>query len=345
MAAPPASQRDNGVRPPRIAVLCGTDGASQIEWEAERPVPITGNNDVYRLIDEKHFHWRRTHLTPGYFAQERRWRLDRCDLAFNIVSEPDANPRTLQVVEQVAAQLGRPIVNRPAAVRQTVREAVAQRLRGIAGAVVPRVIRLRHPTAGHLKFFIQSGQIAFPAIVRPTGTHTGKVVGLFETPEDCEAAIADMDRDYVVIEFIDTRRADGLHPKIRFFFIGDAILVRHLFLGVRWNVHGSDYGEVVLGDPRLEAEEEQLLRGGFAALPPVTQGALRAIRQRIGLDYFGLDAAVLPDGRLVVFEANATMNFFPLSHAGRGLYKHEVCLPPAQAAMTRLLLGKLGRAA
>ncbi len=345
MAAPPASRRDNSVRPPRIAVLCGTDGASQIEWDTEKPVAITGNNDIYRLIDQTRFHWRRAHLTPGYFAQDRRWQLERCHLAFNIVSEPDANPRTLQVVEQVVSQLGRPIVNRPAAVRQTVREAVAQRLRGIPGAIVPRVIRLRHPTAGHLKFFIQSGQIAFPAIVRPTGTHTGKVVGLFETPEDCEAAIADMDRDYVVIEFVETRRADGLYPKIRFFFIGDAILVRHLFLGSRWNVHGSDYEEIVMGNLELEAEEERLLRGGFDALPSATREALRAIRQRIGLDFFGLDAAILPDGRLVVFEANATMNFFPLSYAGRGLYKHEVCLPPAQEAMTRLLLGKLGRAA
>ena len=100
MAAPPAASRQGiGARRPRVALLCGTDGASQIEWEAEKPVPLTGNNDVYRLIDQDRFHWRRAHLTPGYFAQDRRWRLDRCQLAFNIVSEPDANAKTLQVVE------------------------------------------------------------------------------------------------------------------------------------------------------------------------------------------------------------------------------------------------------
>ena len=38
--------------------------------------------------------------------------------------------------------------------------------------------------------------------------------------------------------------------------------------------------------------------------------ALRAIRDRIPLDVFGVDFEVDADGRLVFFEANATMNLF-----------------------------------
>jgi glutathione synthase/RimK-type ligase-like ATP-grasp enzyme len=34
---------------------------------------------------------------------------------------------------------------------------------------------------------------------------------------------------------------------------------------------------------------------------------LAAIGQRLGLDYAGIDFSVLPDGRVLVFEANATM--------------------------------------
>ena len=40
-------------------------------------------------------------------------------------------------------------------------------------------------------------------------------------------------------------------------------------------------------------------------------GALGAVGERLGLDYAGVDFGVLRDGRLVVFEANATMLVHP----------------------------------
>ena len=193
-----------------------------------------------------------------------------------------------------------------------------------------------------MKAVVDKGAISFPVIIRTAGTHTGKVIGLFDNPGDCASIAAEAEDDVVLIEFFDVRRGDGLCPKIRFFFIGEEILVRHLFLGDGWNVHGSDYGRIVRGNPELEREEELLLRGGFPALPAQVRHALQAIRQRIDLDYFGLDGAIMEDGRLIVFEANATMNFYPLSSKGRGLYKHEVCEPPARAATSRLILAKLG---
>ncbi len=48
--------------------------------------------------------------------------------------------------------------------------------------------------------------------------------------------------------------------------------------------------------------------------------ALRAIGQRLDLDYGGIDFTLLPDGQVFVFEANATMlahyerNTGPLAH-------------------------------
>ena len=35
--------------------------------------------------------------------------------------------------------------------------------------------------------------------------------------------------------------------------------------------------------------------------------ALRSMGRRLELDFFGVDCSILPDGRLLVFEANATM--------------------------------------
>ena len=38
-----------------------------------------------------------------------------------------------------------------------------------------------------------------------------------------------------------------------------------------------------------------------------TKRRLRAIARRIGLDYFAIDCGVMPDGRLVLFEADIAM--------------------------------------
>ena len=43
---------------------------------------------------------------------------------------------------------------------------------------------------------------------------------------------------------------------------------------------------------------------GFCCLAPM----LNAIRAAVGLDHFGLDLSLRPDGELLVFEANACMN-------------------------------------
>ena len=54
------------------------------------------------------------------------------------------------------------------------------------------------------------------------------------------------------------------------------------------------------------------------------------------LDYFGMDFAILPGGRVVLFEANATMNFFPFLTEPRFEYVRR-CIEPAQMAFLELL--------
>jgi hypothetical protein len=60
-------------------------------------------------------------------------------------------------------------------------------------------------------------------------------------------------------------------------------------------------------DPERRAEEQRFLTDAATALGAVAFDALTTIGQRLGLDYGGIDFSVLPDGRLLVFEANATM--------------------------------------
>jgi hypothetical protein len=64
---------------------------------------------------------------------------------------------------------------------------------------------------------------------------------------------------------------------------------------------------------------------------------LEAVLDRMQLDYFGMDFGIARDGRIVLFEANATMNFFPFLADPRFEYLKR-CLRPAQQAF-HLMLG------
>ncbi len=57
----------------------------------------------------------------------------------------------------------------------------------------------------------------------------------------------------------------------------------------------------------MQREEAAFLADPTAVFAPQHFAALRAIRQAVGLDFFGIDCAIGPDGRLVVFEVNASM--------------------------------------
>ncbi|WP_235399019.1 hypothetical protein [Sphingomonas sp. SRS2] len=120
----------------------------------------------------------------------------------------------------------------------------------------------------------------------------------------------DPQKTYFLTEFVETHSADGLYHKIRLYFFGSHPLVRHRIVSEHWNVHGPDRERVLQHYPAAIALEKAVIEQGLAAFPAAVQSVLLAIRARMPLDYFGIDFALMPDGRVLLFEANATMNFF-----------------------------------
>src|SRR5947209_17858018 len=88
--------------------------------------------------------------------------------------------------------------------------------------------------------------------------------------------------------------------------------------------------------PEMVIEEKRMFAAPEVSFPDEVQRVLAAVRQRMPLDFFGMDFGVLPDGRVVLFEANATMNFFPLLPDPRFAYL-ESCMEPARNAFLELL--------
>lgn len=299
----------------RVAVLCGSDNERTIGWDRSAIIDSKGNNDSWRLLsqlDRQHFSWRRMHITPGYFRQQRRWSLGYYHLAWNMITDPDQNPQTLEVATKVLASLKLPVVNRPSLIESTRRDRVAQLLQGTPDVVVPKVLLLRNPTKDRVERAVQAAGFRFPAIVRLIGTQSGKVLGICANVDDMRPIFGDRRHAFFMTEFHDLRFGDGFFRKTRFMFIGDAIVARQHIISDNWNVHGADNRRVTATREAFQQESDAMLLGGAEALRPRDRDRLAAIRQRVPLDYFGLDCCLAEDGRLVVFEVNATMNIWPM---------------------------------
>lgn len=81
-------------------------------------------------------------------------------------------------------------------------------------------------------------------------------------------------------------------------------------------------------DAGKRAEEARWMAGFDSGFAHRHRTALAAVSQAIGLDYFGIDCAELPDGRLLVFEADTAMVVHAMDDA--------LSLPAKRAALSRL---------
>jgi tetratricopeptide (TPR) repeat protein len=241
------------------------------------------------------------------------------DLIFNIIGDADLAGPSAEAVEQFLATAERPLLNRPANVAWTRRDRLGERLAGIDDLVVPRTVRLEAAGfGGHNAIELAKTQdLAPPFLLRPIGSHGGK--GLVQVGEGDGETRPAAGLDHYLTAYADYRSADGLFRKYRVLFVGGEPYPYHLAISEHWLVHHETSGMTPFDDRR--AEEARFLADPEAALGARGMAAIRAIGQRLDLDYCGVDFSLLPDGRVLVFEANATM----LAHAedADGPYAHK----------------------
>lgn len=299
-----------------------------------------GCTDLHKLLGrDQPVH--RMHVRRQMLRHARRPELDGYSHILNLVTDPDQNPQVLDTLKKLLRGYRGKVLNRPEAVLRTGRDQVARRLDGLPGLVVPRTMRVRGDRAHIAVDAVARSGLAYPLIVRQAGMHTGRTMALVTDPADLEEAVRGPG-ERIITEFVDFRSADGLYRKYRIFCIGGTIIFRHLLVSDDWNVHARDRMRFMAERPALLAEEQELFDRADAPFSASAMGVLAAVAERMELDYFGMDFGQLPDGRLVLFEANPTMNFFPFLSDERFAYV-QACLTPARAAFYRML--GLGEAA
>jgi hypothetical protein len=124
---------------------------------------------------------------------------------------------------------------------------------------------------------------------------------------------ADRPEKFLVTEFVDSRAGNEFYRKIRAAIVKDEIFIVRVDHDAYWKIYARKSDERVafyLQNPHLLDEEKRICNDPEAGLGRAAIQSLRAIRERIPLDVFGFDFDVDADGRLVFYEANATMNLF-----------------------------------
>jgi glutathione synthase/RimK-type ligase-like ATP-grasp enzyme len=220
----------------------------------------------------------------------------------------------LAEVSEFADSFGVPVVNHPSKVPATTRDRSAELVADLPGLVVPKTRRFSKAgrPLDELAEAVEATS-AYPLITRNLSSQQGVGMTLVENrPALIDALTTKTEDDFFVIPFIDSRGPTGYFRKIRAAIIDGEIFIIRVDYDSDWNVHGRKSDERVafyLKNPDLLSEEDRICKDPKGALGETAMAALHAIAERIPLDIFGVDFDVANDGRLVFYEANATMNF------------------------------------
>lgn len=225
----------------------------------------------------------------------------------NNIADPDLCGAALNAASAIARQIDWPWFNHPDRIRETTRDRVSEMLRDILGVCAPKVVRCKPEHIEDLQRAIAGSGIDYPVLVRAVGSQRGLTMVRIESADDARAFMACLaaGAELYIFPFVDFSSADGLFRKYRVAMIGGQPFLNSLVTGAHWNVHASSriWNEAAI------AEERDALDGFETGLGARLRPQLAEIHRRLGLDYFGLDFALTRAGEMLIFEANATMEF------------------------------------
>lgn len=211
------------------------------------------------------------------------------DVAIVVASE--SAPDTLRALAPLFGAWPRPILNDPARILPMSRTGLPRTLAGLPGLLTAAARQM--PVADLIA-------AAYPVLLRPAGSHGGHGLVRLDGPGDWVGLTLDAP-SYVLTDFIDYRSPDGLYRKRRIAFVDQRPFLCHMAVSDHWMVHflNADMDN----QPARRADEEAAM-AGFDAFTARHALAFAGLTQAIGLDYFSIDCAEAPDGRLLVFEAD-----------------------------------------
>jgi hypothetical protein len=249
-------------------------------------------------------------LATAFVGLTAEMNLKRPVAILNGIADADGEPEALVDAAEFVDFLGVPAINHPRRVAATTRDGVWRTINDIDGVVMGRTVRARCDDPDHprLDRVIAEADMRYPVLVRPIATQTGEGLLLLEDEAQAKAAVLDARyAEMYVIQYIECRSDDGWWRKSRLFIVDGVIYPDHHVIADQWNSRIRTARPMMRRNPAMVAEEIDFLENCHQRLGPARVAAIEEMHRRFGLDYFGIDCNLLPDGRLFVFEANPCM--------------------------------------
>lgn len=260
--------------------------------------------------------------------------LQSADVVFCTLGDVDHDGGQFDAARNLCARLGKPVINPPGSIAKTGRDNASALYGGIDGLIVPEVRKVN-------KGDLAATPIDEPMLVRPPGDHGGDNLTLLRNNADRDAWLtSNAAGDLILTRFESFQSADGHWRKYRFAFVDRNPFPYHLAIGDDWLVH---YWRAEMGRSEAKkAEEARFLSDWRGLFGSRGAAAVEAIGQGLDLDYGGLDCALMDDGRVLFFEANACILVHLDEPAHAFPYKHAH-VPRIRDAFSRLVLDRVGK--
>jgi len=305
--------------PSQLADILITNGRPAINESAESVDQIHfAGNYPQQLPDQFFNDFRFTHISIA--TREARAAANQAPKPSLIINNHTNAAVILEdgSLEELSAFLdgfGVPIINHPKIAVLTTRDSTYQLLNGIKNLIVPKTQR-----------FTQTGKIAseliaeierefcYPMIARTLHAQVGDGMTKVDDRGELEACIKnELPDDFFITQFIDTKEDNEFYRKFRAAVVGNEIVLIRADFHPNWKVHGrlkEERAKFYKERPHLLERENIILADPEKHLGITVFQTLKEIREKIPLDIFGIDFDVDKSGRIVFYEANATMLLF-----------------------------------
>lgn len=240
-------------------------------------------------------------------AETRTLELPDHDVAFMAIGESQENAPVLANMARLLANFPGPIFNNaPALIASLTRDRVSALLASEPSIFAPRTHRLKRADIEAIAAGTRLATPTFPLVLRPAGTHAGQGMKRITDRQELSLWLSENPAaEAYAVPFIDYRGADGLYSKQRVVLIKGKPFASHMALSTHWMVHylNADMAEY----PDRRDAEARWMADFDRTFALRHARAFAALHRIFGLDYFGIDCAELPDGRLLVFEVDVAM--------------------------------------
>jgi tetratricopeptide (TPR) repeat protein len=269
-----------------------------------------GNLQFNTVISKRHTQLK---FQIAFSTEDQIRDLPPYDIVFNCIGNADfLTPDLIGSLKAFEDRTVHKVLNKIERVADTRRDRLPELLKGIPNIVVPDVA---HMPMSEFKSFQQDQDLSryhlrYPFIVRSVGGHGGYAMDLVQ--DEAALAAVNMGEAEAVycINFHDYKSPDGYYRKYRTLFIDREIYHYHLAISQQWIVHY--FSADMLAEPFKREEEKLYLEQPDTVLGRKAIQALHDIAKTLDLDYAGIDYSVLPDGQLLVFEANPLISVYPV---------------------------------